>query len=129
MVFINDGTGRFSDAITVASSVVVDSMAVADFNRNGRLELAVLERPISANRNNIVIYAENSQGAWSAVHDIDVAGSGAMAVGDFNGDGIPDIIVGNESLSYSNPNPAPVPAGDLIFIPGSKISGFGARSW
>ncbi len=68
------------------------SVAVGDFNRDGKLDLAVT----SFVSNTVSVLLGNGNGAFGAKADF-ATGSGpySVAVGDFNGDGKPDLVVGN----------------------------------
>ncbi len=67
-------------------------IAVADFNGDGRPDLAV------ANTRSVMILLGNGDGTFTATATSPATAAtccAAIAVGDFNGDGIPDLAVGN----------------------------------
>jgi len=74
------------------------SVAVGDFNGDGKLDLAVANN----GSNNVSILLGNGDGAFQAAADY---GAGtepySVAVGDFNGDGKLDVVVANEGGNVS----------------------------
>ena len=97
--------------VTIATSAIVltksgfgaastpASVAVGDFNRDGKLDLAVANE----GRNNISILLGKGDGTFQAAVNYGL-GSGtpepaAVAVGDFNGDGKLDLAVANAGTS------------------------------
>jgi hypothetical protein len=96
-VYLNDGTGHFtlnSYYPIGGSTVHLDrSLATADLNRDGNLDLIMVD---PTNKSVAVLYG-NGDGTFQSAIDIyagatitDVTG---VAVGDFNKDGNPDIVV------------------------------------
>ena len=69
-------------------------MAVGDFNRDGRQDLAVANR----NTDNVSILLGNGNGTFGAATNF-AAGDGprSVAIGDFNGDGRLDLAVANQN--------------------------------
>jgi hypothetical protein len=104
-ILLGKGDGTFQAAVN--SSVVYDyssvSVAVGDFNRDGKPDLAIaLEDSGFYDTNTVLVLLGNGDGTFS------VPSNGAVTVGtnpesvavaDFNGDGVPDLAVAN---SYSN---------------------------
>src|SRR3989442_1019108 len=74
-----------------------DSVAVGDFNGDGRLDLAVA----NFGSNDVSVLLGNGDGTFQAALSF-AAGSGpsSVAVGDFNGDGNLDLAVANSGSSY-----------------------------
>src|SRR5271157_1234108 len=71
------------------------SVAVADFNGDGRLDLAVANE----GSHNVTVLLGNGTGGFTAAPGSPFpAGSSpiSVAVGDFNGDGKPDLAIANE---------------------------------
>jgi uncharacterized protein (DUF2141 family) len=103
-ILLGDGTGSFS-ALTqfVVDSVAganLTSMAVGDFNGDGKLDLAVTNSIAQGVRSNTVsIFLGDGLGSFSgATYFVAVGGQPAsVAVGDFNGDGKLDMAVVNNS--------------------------------
>jgi hypothetical protein len=99
-VLLGNGDGTFQTHLDYATGYGPQSVAVKDFNGDGKLDLAVVN-----------YYGENSdyqgpgsvstllgQGDGTFGGHIDYqtgAGSVSIAIGDFNGDGIPDLAVAN----------------------------------
>jgi hypothetical protein len=72
------------------------AVAVSDFNGDGNLDAAVIDQGTSMTAGDLRVLLGNGDGTFQSaggyrigVHPV------AVAVGDFNGDGIPDIVVAN----------------------------------
>jgi DNA-binding CsgD family transcriptional regulator len=81
-----------AEAVAFSTSPCPNSVAVGDFNGDGKSDLAV----VNANSNEVSIMLGNGDGTFQPAASY---GTGsppvAIAVGDFNGDGMPDLAVVN----------------------------------
>jgi hypothetical protein len=98
-VLPGDGSGSLGPAITspshLTASVVpgVDFMAVGDFNHDGKPDV-VLAGPSNSGPV-LAVQAGQGDGTFAGEHDYSLPDYPAsVAVGDFNGDGLPDVAVG-----------------------------------
>ncbi len=92
IVFLGNGDGTFQAPITTASlgTAFARNAAAADFNKDGKLDLVISDQ----NSGHVVVLLGNGNGTFQAARSFPfAAGSGGfdIAVGDFNGDTIPDI--------------------------------------
>jgi hypothetical protein len=93
-IFLGNGDGTFTQESNIALPASYYGgptvLVVADFNRDGKLDLAALE-PYSA----IQIFLGNGDGTFTAGANIPSASPfpSTFVVADFNGDGIPDLAV------------------------------------
>jgi len=98
-ILVNNGSGGFqagANLVVGPLQTVPISIAVADFNDDARLDLAVAMN----NTSNLVICQGNGDGTFSVVNSPAVGGSPVwVEAGDFNGDGKPDLIVANNADS------------------------------
>ena len=99
--YVTAGTDwSLSAPITVPSSSPV-AVAAADFNRDGRVDLAVVEM-VSAVQILMNTMAPGARNPSFAAQTIALSGTSyrrGVAVGDLNADGRPDLVVGNYSTS------------------------------
>jgi hypothetical protein len=101
-VLLGNGDGTFKKAVPYNSGgAFLNMVSIADLRRNGKLDL-VVGNGCSAGTNCspdgvVGVLLGNGDGTFQKVVTYDSGGSEAysVAVGDVNGDGIPDIVVGN----------------------------------
>ena len=77
-----------------------EGVAVADFNRDGHMDFVVA----NSGSNNITVYLGNGTASPSGFSQANYAvgvSPRAIAVGDFNGDGKPDLAVANDGSTIS----------------------------
>jgi hypothetical protein len=103
-ILLGKGDGTFGAAQCYPVGVVLGggdyatSVAVADFNGDGRLDLAVVsgERDALASPGFVSVLFGNGDGTFQEAQNYGVGfWPNSVAVGDFNGDGHPDIAVAN----------------------------------
>src|SRR5437660_1636293 len=85
-------TVSFGSKTDFATGIQPTSVAVGDFNGDGKLDLAVA----NAGGNSVSILLGSGTGAFGLKTDFDTGSRPAeLAVGDFNGDGKLDLVVAN----------------------------------
>ena len=108
-VLLGNGDGTFTNANESFGNgngtVTSNAIAAADFNGDGKLDLvetcaSVNEQPC----NLLLILSGNGDGTFTQFCEtpLPFAGSQSMTVGDFNGDGQPDVAVTNSAANGVN---------------------------
>jgi hypothetical protein len=90
-VLLGNGDGTFRAATNYNAGFGSLSVAVGDFNRDGRLDLAV----VNLGDSDVVILLGKGDGTFQAPQTYPANAPTSVAVGDFNGDGNLDLAVAN----------------------------------
>jgi hypothetical protein len=100
-VLLGDGHGNFQNAVNFAAGPSPLALAAGDFNGDGHLDLAVANFVEKAAPGQVTVLIGNGDGTFNPPVQF-AAGvvPQAIAVGDVNGDGHPDLIVANDG--YGN---------------------------
>jgi VCBS repeat-containing protein len=125
-VLLGGAGDSFATATKVPPDTVAEgplsSVAVGDFNRDGDPDLAATNPTIDTPKVEVLLGGDGGNFTTDPDHNF-TAGSnpGAVAVGDFNGDGKPDLAVANTTfppdnlavlVNHTSINQAPVAAAD-----------------
>jgi hypothetical protein len=94
-VLLGNGDGSFQAAQSYPAGPFPSSVAVGDFNGDGHLDLAVANG-VYGTPSTVCVLLGNGDGTFQAAQSYP-AGTDprSVVVGDFNGDGIPDLAVAN----------------------------------
>lgn len=94
-ILLGNGDGTFQPFMTLATGTTIHLLAAADFNGDGKLDLAACNEIPST----ISILLGNGNGTFQRSMDTPISGyCGNLAVADLNGDGKPDLVVNNVAL-------------------------------
>lgn len=100
-IWLNNGAGVFTPAPPLPGSRATLSLAVADLDGNGHPDIVEGNRttaPLPSENPTNRIHFNLGGGTWSSVDALGGGWTEALAVGDLNGDGRPDIVVGNKDI-------------------------------
>ena len=93
-VLFGKGDGTFTTGPTLQSGSIPYTVAVADFNGDGKADLVTG----NAGNNDASIFLGNGDGTFAAPLSPPIGNNPIGAgVGDFNGDGLPDLAAGNNT--------------------------------
>src|SRR6185436_19804806 len=105
------GQASFAAAKTYAAGTTPYGVALADFNGDGKLDMAC----VNSGSDNLSFRLGNGDGTFAARVNIAVGDAPlGVAVGDFNRDGNPDLVVANASDN------------NISILVGNGSGGFGA---
>jgi hypothetical protein len=125
MIFLGSGDGMFHAGSSAAIPSQTASIAIADLNGDGRLDLVVTVYNNSDSAmptgNSIAIALGNGDGTFAAPSYTIVFGE-SLAIGDMNADAIPDIVTtgtilfGDGKGSFPNRQDYDVPAAGSVIL-------------
>jgi hypothetical protein len=101
-ILLGAGNGTFTNGMTINTTSPFEptSVVVGDFNGDGKQDLGVLS---GGGTGSVNIYLGNGDGTFQAAKNYTVAASTSasriLAVGDFNRDGIQDLVATNAGLN------------------------------
>ena len=95
-VFTSNGDGTFQPHLVDTLPTAAPSLAAADFNHDGNLDLVVIDE---VGNPSVLIYLAKGDGTFSAgaTYMTGTSFTNTVQAADFNGDGKVDITVGTES--------------------------------
>jgi hypothetical protein len=95
-VFYGNGDGTFGARTDVAAGSYPNSIAIGDYNGDGRADLATA----NYGANTVSVLLANVQGSLGPKSDFGTGnGPYSIATGDFNGDGMIDLVTANGSAN------------------------------
>jgi hypothetical protein len=99
-IFFGEGDGKFHAGPSYQVGVAPISVAIADFNGDGHLDVAVANSNHFKKHGSVMVFSGNGKGKLAKDATYVVAGSPwSVAAGDLNGDKFPDLAVTQETAA------------------------------
>lgn len=99
-ILLGNGDGTFQAQPLTTLGLALDSVVAADFNADGDVDLAVADSGSSSN--SIYVLLGKGDGTFQTPVSYTSNGSpSGLAVGDFNGDKIPDLVVTHDGVPWT----------------------------
>jgi len=115
-VLLGNGAFGFGSPIAISGFVQPTALAIADFNRDGRADIAVT----NAASNSVSVYLGDGTGRFGVPLTTTLdAYANRVAAADFNGDGKMDLVVGTGNNNIGFPT-----SGRFWFLSGNGAGGF-----
>jgi uncharacterized protein (TIGR03437 family) len=100
-ILLGVGDGSFRDAVELPAGAGATTGAVADLNGDGHADIAILNPPVSPATARVLLLFGKGDGSFQPAVNVNLSGySYSIAIGDLNGDGKPDILLGGTGISY-----------------------------
>lgn len=99
-VLRNNGNGTFAPAVDYPVGAGPSSVTLGDFDKDGDLDVATA----NSRSNNVSVLLNKGDGTFVAPVNYPVTNVGAIAAGDVNKDGAPDLVVTTGSFDVSGNN-------------------------
>lgn len=131
-VALSRGDGTFDTPATYFAGNAPGSLAVADFNGDGKLDLAITTPGSSNNLSEITVLLGNGDSTFQAPVTYTVGGvPNSITVGDFNNDGKPDLAVLslNQQLTILTNTGTSFSAQTITVPTYYSQNGFGDQTW
>ncbi len=97
-ILLGNGDGTFQTAVNYGNGFNPQSVVTGDFNGDGKLDLAVANACSNSNcpHGSVSVFLGNGDGTFGIAVNYDVGSDPLpLVIGDFNGDGKPDVAVAN----------------------------------
>ena len=120
-VLLGNGNGTFQTHVDYTTGGTTGAVAIADLNGDGKLDLVTSNGQNGSfnSSGSVSIFLGNGDGTFQPRVDFSTGGSEDVAIGDFNGDGKPDLAIDDlPNSSFSVLLQAPTVTG-----PGATLSG------
>jgi uncharacterized protein (TIGR03437 family) len=105
LVFLGKGDGTFQapfGALSTSSPVAMQTFAVADLNRDGKPDLVFTAMDDSGPGAVVEVALGVGDGTFGKPVEYAAADTAAVAIGDLNGDGIPDIVTTGITILFGD---------------------------
>jgi len=94
-ILLGNGDGTFGAPLAYAAGPFPTAVAVGDFNRDGNADLAVLSSDGGFAKGGVAVLLGNGDGSFQRYVSYSAGvNPNSIEIADFNGDAIPDIVVG-----------------------------------
>jgi hypothetical protein len=101
-IYLNDGTGHFSLFQNIPMNASnISRVKVADFNKDGFSDVAIIVYPLDTLKYTMQIYASDASGLLTKYYQGNFSNVSATRVVDFNEDGLPDLLSAGIDTLYS----------------------------
>jgi FG-GAP-like repeat/Bacterial Ig domain len=114
-IYFGNGDGTFNNTVTLSSSSTTNAVVAADLNHDGSTDVIILSSTGSANQSGLIqTWLSSGTGSFSGGSSITsgVIPPGQAAMGDFDGDGKPDLVLVNDNFDSNGPTTVQVFYGD-----------------